>query len=56
MVAVCTQTVFPANAVVSVFNAFFASELGLVKLIPAGVAQPSRLEPFITASEATSSA
>ena len=30
--------------------------LGLVKFIPAGVSKPSRLEPFITANEATSSA
>ena len=30
--------------------------LGLVKLIPAGVSKPSRLEPFITAKDATSSA
>ena len=38
------------------FKVFFAAALGLVRLIPAGVSKPSKLEPFITANEATSSA
>ena len=47
---------FSAKAEVNVFNAFFAAASGFVKLIPAGVSKPSKLEPFITANEATSSA
>ena len=54
--ALKTLTAALANAAVSVFNAFFAAAFGLVKFIPAGVSIPSRLEPFITAKEATSSA
>ena len=37
IVAVCTQTVLPANAAVRVLRAFLAAAFGLVKFIPAGV-------------------
>ena len=44
------------NAAVSVLRAFLAAAFGLVRFIPAGVSKPSRLDPFITAKDATSSA
>ena len=53
---VCTQTVLPANAAVSVLRSFLAAAFGFVRFIPADVSKPSRLEPFITAKDATSSA
>ena len=44
------------KAAVIVFRAFLASPFGLESPIPTGVSIPSRVEPFITAREATSSA